>query len=63
MRIVCPILFLRLSVLVDLPDFIDIPTPFPELEALDGGNIVFLFTEYLTKNEPDFTFVHNSMLN
>ena len=37
MRIVCPMLFLRLSVLVDLPGFNDIPTPFPALEALDGG--------------------------
>ena len=37
MRIVCPMLFLRLSVLADLPGLKDNPTPFPVLEALDGG--------------------------
>ena len=39
-KMVCPMLFLRRSVLADLPGFSDSPTPFPGPAALGGGKLI-----------------------
>ena len=41
---VCPMLFLRRSVLEDLPGFSDRPTPFPGPGALAGGKLAPFLT-------------------